>query len=114
MDARIPATPAEFEQETVETDTVLLTPWVRILAARCVRGFVTFPLKKEGAGNAGCPLHPQPRVQSETSTRVYSPQVHRTVRRFLRNGVTAYSVLSPANRYRIHTSQKPTQSQGLR
>src|ERR1700674_1011558 len=85
MDARIPATPAEFEQETV-------------LAARCVRGFVTFPLKKEGAGNAGCPLHPQPRVQSETSTRVYSPQVHRTVRRFLRNGVTAYSVLSPANR----------------
>jgi len=28
------------------------------------------PLITEGAGNAGCPLHPQPRVQSVQSTRV--------------------------------------------
>src|SRR6266404_1551838 len=26
--------------------------------------------KTEGAGNAGCPMHPQPRVQSVESTRV--------------------------------------------
>src|SRR3984957_6642696 len=28
------------------------------------------PLRTEGAGNTGCPLHPQPRVQSVESTRV--------------------------------------------
>jgi hypothetical protein len=25
----------------------------------------SFPRKTEGVGNAGCPMHPQPRVQSE-------------------------------------------------
>src|ERR1700733_5618767 len=28
------------------------------------------PLRTEGAGNTGCPLHPQPRAQSVGSTRV--------------------------------------------
>ena len=38
---------------------------VRHLAARCVRVFAkTVRPKKEGAGNAGCPMHPQPRVRS--------------------------------------------------
>jgi hypothetical protein len=31
----------------------------------------------EGVGNAGCPLHPQPRAQSVASTRVSSPRSHR-------------------------------------
>jgi hypothetical protein len=33
--------------------------------------------KTEGVGNAGCPIHPQPRVQWEVSTRASSPQIHR-------------------------------------
>jgi hypothetical protein len=28
------------------------------------------PMKTEGVGNAGCPLHPQPRAQSVGGTRV--------------------------------------------
>jgi hypothetical protein len=44
---------------------------VRDLAARCARVVQkASPSDKEGAGNAGCPLHPQPRVQSVESTRV--------------------------------------------
>ena len=39
--------------------------WVGILAARCARGFSVFlaPFKTEGAGNAGCALHPRSHVQ---------------------------------------------------
>jgi hypothetical protein len=44
-----------------ETDTVLLTPCGRILAAPCVRGFVTFPLKMRAPETPGarctCSLH---------------------------------------------------------
>jgi hypothetical protein len=54
------------------------------------------PHKTEGVGNAGCPPHPQPRVQSEGSTRVSSPQVHRNHPAFPHAMVlTAYFVLSP-------------------
>jgi hypothetical protein len=36
----------------------------RILAARSARGLREFfALKTKGVGNAGCPMHPQPRVQ---------------------------------------------------
>jgi hypothetical protein len=36
----------------------------RILAARCARGLPkTSALKTEGVGNAGRPMHPQPRVR---------------------------------------------------
>ena len=41
------------------------------LAARDARAWInTVPQEKEGAGNAGCPLHPQPRVRCLESTRV--------------------------------------------
>src|SRR5439155_1131128 len=37
--------------------------WPRILAAHCARAFqFVCPLKSEGAGNAGCALHPRSRV----------------------------------------------------
>src|ERR1700730_5087262 len=48
-----------------------LTTQIRLLAARCVRVVQKLlPSKTEGAGKAGCPLHPQPRAQSVESTRV--------------------------------------------
>src|SRR5713101_3565223 len=44
---------------------------VRSLAARCARAMQgRCPRKEEGAGNAGCPLHPQPRVQIKKHTSV--------------------------------------------
>src|SRR5712664_3183503 len=50
----------------------------------------------EGVGNAGCPLHPQPRVQSVGGTRVSSPRSHRDHPAFPHAMVlTAYFVLSP-------------------
>ena len=51
---------------------------------------------REGAGNAGCPLHPQPRVQCVGSTRVSSPRSHREHPAFPHAMVlTAYFGLSP-------------------
>src|SRR5258706_10463606 len=39
----------------------------RVLAARCARGFASIVRASiiEGAGKAGCPMHPQSRVRSE-------------------------------------------------
>ena len=39
--------------------------------------FSHHPRKEEGAGNAGCTMHPQPRVGNEKTTRAKSPQVRR-------------------------------------
>ena len=45
---------------------------VRDLAARCARAVHLSLAPVEGVGNAGCPLHPQPRVRSVESTRVFT------------------------------------------
>src|SRR3984957_1187372 len=45
---------------------------VRDPAARSVRVVQKSFAPIEGAGNAGCPLHPQPRVRSVESTRVFT------------------------------------------
>src|SRR6516164_9204405 len=47
-------------------------------------------LHQEGAGNAGCPMHPQPRVQ-EKSTRVSNHRYTANSRHSLRDGFTAYT-----------------------
>ena len=41
------------------------TTYIRVLAARCARGLPEnlIALIEEGAGNAGCPMHPQPCVR---------------------------------------------------
>jgi hypothetical protein len=51
----------------------------------------------EGAGKAGCSMHPQPRVQNKNSTRASHYRFTGVTRPSLRNGFTAYIVLSPAN-----------------
>src|ERR1700722_1902995 len=54
----------------------------RILAARCVRGLRNdcAMRKSEGAGNAGCPMHPQPRVRFVVlvCTRVFTAEAPET------------------------------------
>src|SRR6266404_1661203 len=52
------------------------------------------PKKTEGAGNAGCPMHPQPRMQNKTSIRVSHHGHTGTTRHSPRNGFTAYFALS--------------------
>src|SRR5260370_24322464 len=60
----------------------------------------------EGVGNAGCPLHPQPRVRSVESTRVFTTVApehpafpHAMV-------LTAYFVLSPVTGLFCHRRQR--------
>src|SRR5450432_4916663 len=75
---------------------------------------IYFP-PKEGVGNAGCPLHPRPRVHlvvvertRVTTSTPESPGIP------ARNGFNGLCSALPGDRYRIHTSRKPTQKQGLR
>jgi len=51
----------------------------------------------EGAGKAGCSMHPQPRVQSKKAHERSYHRYAELVRPSLRNGFNAYSVLSPVN-----------------
>src|SRR6266576_4899658 len=48
-------------------------------AARCARAFafISRPLRTEGVGNAGCPLHPQSRVRFALVELHTSKRVHR-------------------------------------
>ena len=55
------------------------------------------PPKGEGAGNAGCALHPRSRVQESGSGRTRAYRAAESIRHFLRNGFTAYIELSPEN-----------------
>ena len=68
---------------------------VRLPAARsrpsCAS--VSLPLTSEGAGKAGCRPHPWPASNKKSWRQL--PQVWPNIRPSLRNGVTAYSALSP-------------------
>jgi len=55
------------------------------------------PLKLEGAGKTGCALHPRSRVpNAQTNAHEHTGSAG-TLRPSLRNGFTAYFVLSPVN-----------------
>ena len=70
--------------------------------------------QKEGVGNAGRPMHPQPRVQKRVeSTRASSPQVYRKHPTFPHAMVlTVYFVLSPVIGLFCH--RRPTDMAGPR
>src|SRR5882757_305935 len=70
---------------------------VCVLAAHCVRGllkFLSLPTKREGAGNAGCLLHPRSRVQDVERCAHEHTGTAGALRHSLRNGLTAYAALS--------------------
>jgi hypothetical protein len=71
----------------------------RVLAARCVRVLRNDCAiwKTEGAGNAGCPMHPQPRVRFVVGvcTRVFTAEAPDTSGIPHAMVLTAYIVLSP-------------------
>src|SRR5450631_442431 len=70
--------------------TTLLETRLRDLAASSARGSLRSfrPLQSESAGNAGCPMHPQPRVRwgSEVCTRVFKAEAPETSGIPARNG----------------------------
>jgi hypothetical protein len=53
------------------------------------------PSKREGAGNAGCALHPRSRVHVHKKVRTRAYRAAEAIRHSLRNGFTAYSAFSP-------------------
>ena len=60
-------------------------------------------LNTEGAGKAGCSLHPQPCVQNKNKhTSVITTGSDGTTRPSPRNGLTAYFVISPVERACCH------------
>ena len=82
---------------------------VHTLAAHCARGLqvIFAPIKSEGAGNAGCALHPRSRVRWHKTkcTRAYRAAVN--TRPSLRNGFTAYNALSSVSRCSVATVATP-------
>ena len=58
-------------------------------------GYFRDLFKKEGAGNAGCTLHPRSRAQWSRWLRARAYRAAEAIRHSLRNGFTAYNVISP-------------------
>src|SRR5882762_11937491 len=52
------------------------------------------PENKEGAGNAGCALHPRSHAQCAQKVRARAYRAAENIRHSLRNGFTAYFELS--------------------
>jgi hypothetical protein len=65
-----------------------------------------FPPKTEGAGNAGCALHPRSRAQKEVGVHARAYRLSGGARHPLRNGFTAYAVLSPATNSSCHRRRR--------
>src|SRR5712664_562197 len=70
---------------------------VRVLAAWFARGLprTSCPRKQEGAGKAGCALHPRSRVQTCTKKRTRAYRFSGGIPAFPAQWFTAYSALSP-------------------
>jgi hypothetical protein len=67
---------------------------------------MSLSLKNEGAGNAGCALHPRSRVQNGKTKRTRAYRAAEAIRHSLRNGFTAYIALSPAIGLVCHRRQR--------
>jgi hypothetical protein len=77
---------------------------IRDPAARCARIFArNIRPKEEGAGKAGCALHPRSRVQNAHSKNAHEHTgPAEAIRPSPRNGFTAYFALSPATNSFCH------------
>src|SRR5438445_7754277 len=67
-----------------------------VMRPRCA-GYFRDLWKSEGAGNAGCALHPRSRVQCAQRVRTRAYRAAENIRHSLRNGFTAYNALSPVS-----------------
>ena len=80
---------------------------VRILAARCARGLqIHSPSEKEGAGKAGCALHPRSRVQCALGKSAHEHTGSaETLRPSLRNGFNGLYRALPGDEFVLSPSQ---------
>src|SRR5437588_9335132 len=76
---------------------------VRDPAAQSARVVKRVSLENEGAGNAGCALHPRSRAQRGSGLRARAYRAAEAIRHSLRNGFTAYNELSPVSRSSLAT-----------
>src|SRR4029079_5209949 len=67
----------------------------RVAPEACLNSYAL--LDSEGAGNAGRALHPPSHAQCAPTQRARVYRAAENIRHSLRNGFTAYSVLSPEN-----------------
>ena len=82
-------------------------PCLCLLAARYARVLMGVrPRKQEGAGNAGCTPHPRSRTQNGEWVRARAYGLSGGIRHPLRNGFTAYAVLSPATNSSCHRRRR--------
>jgi hypothetical protein len=85
----------------------LAMTWIQLLnlaACFCARySFISRPLQSEGAGKAGCALHPRSRVQTCAKNAHEHTGPAEAIRLSLRSGFNAYHALSPAIRPGIVT-----------
>ena len=80
---------------------------LRYLAAQCARAVENLPsLESEGAGNAGCALHPRSRVQTVRKHAHEHTGSAETLRHPPRNGFTAYAVISSATNSSCHRHRR--------
>src|SRR5260221_11664245 len=109
---RVSSTPRPFESIT-DVSGILDRPLSRTMTTEYVSAFSRreapevlherCPSKREGAGNAGCALHPRSRVQNCTKRNAHEHTGSaETLRHSPRNGLTAYAALSPATNSSCH------------
>jgi hypothetical protein len=82
MPGSSPGMTSEFAASHFQTR--LDIPAARFAPECCIKPFA--PLISEGAGNAGCPMHPQPRVQNEKAHEQVHHRFTGKRRHSLRNG----------------------------
>ena len=101
---RVSSTPRPIDSITAVSG-ILVARSSRAMTVECVSAFSRrgshprfaqnpFPLKTEGAGNAGCLLHPRSRVQCGDRGAHEHTGTAGALRHSLRNGLTAYAALS--------------------
>jgi hypothetical protein len=71
---------------------------LRVPAARMRPSYSTKPSKEEGAGNAGCSLHPQPRTQSKKAHECSHHRYAETFRHSPLNGFNGFLRDLPGDR----------------
>jgi hypothetical protein len=97
------------------------SPSIRISNSRHTSAFsrreapeacVSLSLQREGAGNAGCTLHPRSRVQSRQENRTRAYRAAEAIRHSLRNGFTTYIALTPGYRAFLPPSPRGNRHSG--
>jgi hypothetical protein len=85
--------PNRFKFQTARFGCASASSW-RDASELCM----TSPLKTEGAGNAGCPPHPQPRVRNSRAHEQLHHRFTGATQRFLRNGFNGLFRALPGDR----------------